>query len=72
MTYKPTPVKRKLERNGKCRLCYKPLTKHEDEVVSWHSSCGRGMHIILCLDCCDELGNIANLEEEGDEERTDR
>jgi RNase P subunit RPR2 len=49
---------RPAERKAFCRLCDKTIQKGQ-EMISWYTIRGQSSHIILCLPCGQELGEMA-------------
>lgn len=46
------------ERNCSCRGCNKTLERHVDKGFFHYSSANRGMHIIFCEECCSDIINL--------------
>lgn len=49
------PKYRQPERNANCRVCENVIKRNEDWMVSWYSSCNRGMYIHICPSCIESL-----------------
>jgi len=47
-----------MQRDGFCRSCDKELKRNVDPAIKFYSYRGRGMNILLCLDCVDKIHNI--------------
>ena len=66
-------IKRKAEKTCFCRACSVPMEKGT-ELVYFYSiyvprimaGYGQGQHIYLCLECCNFIGLIANVEAENE------
>lgn len=52
------PEKRQAERDAFCRACNGSIKKGE-EMVSWYSTRGQGMHIHLHLKCAEKIAETA-------------
>lgn len=46
------------KQNCSCRGCKKPLKKGVDVAMFHYSSANRGMNIIFCEECVDEMQNM--------------
>ena len=56
------PVYRLAERNCWCRICDSQLVKQKDKGVFWYSSANRGMNIIICPSCVEQLFEMVKEE----------
>ena len=52
--------RRKIKRDGFCRGCDQKLKRDEDEVIYTYTFRNRGQNILFCLDCCKNIGELAN------------